>query len=101
MILRLTLTCLCPAILSLVLSDFGSNMVFEGSFYANFNLTCLDAAKVTFGADVLCGPNGKHKRDRTDVQFSDLISPFPSFLPSHSPLQFSPYLRCYSFGLSH
>lgn len=32
-------------------------MIFEGPFYANFNFTCLDAAKVTFGSDVLCGPN--------------------------------------------
>lgn len=37
--------------------DYGSNIVFEGDFYCNFNTTILDVAKVTLGHGVLFGPN--------------------------------------------
>lgn len=37
--------------------DFGKNVKFEGDFYANFGLTLLDCAQITFGHRVLCAPN--------------------------------------------
>ncbi|KAK4687081.1 maltose O-acetyltransferase, partial [Tremellales sp. Uapishka_1] len=36
--------------------DYGTNIHFEGSFYANMDLIILDAASVKLGARVLCGP---------------------------------------------
>lgn len=37
--------------------DYGSNIYIGNHFYANFNCTILDDAKVTIGSDVLFGPN--------------------------------------------
>lgn len=37
--------------------DYGYNISFGDLFYANHNLTILDAAKVTFGDSVFIGPN--------------------------------------------
>lgn len=37
--------------------DFGSNISVGDDFFANFNLTILDEAKVTFGDHVFIGPN--------------------------------------------
>lgn len=37
--------------------DYGSNISFGDNFFANFSLTVLDCAKVTFGNDVKIGPN--------------------------------------------
>lgn len=37
--------------------DYGNNIVFNGPLYANFGLTVLDCAKVTFGARVLIAPH--------------------------------------------
>ena len=38
-------------------SDFGTNIKFEGDFYANFNCTILDCAQVRIGHGVLFAPN--------------------------------------------
>lgn len=38
-------------------ADYGTNCVFEGDFYCNFNCTFLDVAKITFGNGVMFGPN--------------------------------------------
>ncbi|CUM56785.1 uncharacterized protein AC631_05287 [Debaryomyces fabryi] len=37
--------------------DFGCNIKFGHNFYANFNATFLDCATITFGDNVLLGPN--------------------------------------------
>ena len=37
--------------------DYGSNMYIGDGFYANYNLTVLDCAKVIIGDNVLIGPN--------------------------------------------
>ncbi len=37
--------------------DYGTNMFVGENFYANYNLTVLDCAKVTIGNDVLVAPN--------------------------------------------
>lgn len=37
--------------------DYGYNIFLGENFYANFDLTILDAAKVIFGDNVLIGPN--------------------------------------------
>lgn len=37
--------------------DYGSNIEVGENFYANYNLTILDVAKVTIGRNVLCAPN--------------------------------------------
>ncbi len=37
--------------------DYGYNIELGENFYANFNLTILDGAKVSFGKNVLIGPN--------------------------------------------
>ncbi|GHE45077.1 sugar O-acetyltransferase [Sphingobacterium griseoflavum] len=37
--------------------DYGYNIFLGDNFYANFNLTILDCAPVTIGANVLIGPN--------------------------------------------
>ena len=37
--------------------DYGSNIEVGENFFANFNLTILDEARVTFGNDVFIGPN--------------------------------------------
>ena len=37
--------------------DYGYNIEFGKNFYANHNLTILDVNKVTFGDNVMCGPN--------------------------------------------
>ena len=37
--------------------DYGCNIYFGNNFYANHNLVILDVAKVTFGNDVMIGPN--------------------------------------------
>lgn len=37
--------------------DFGCNINFGANFYANFNATFLDCATITFGDNVLLGPN--------------------------------------------
>ncbi len=37
--------------------DYGYNIELGENFYANFNLTILDWAKVSFGKNVLIGPN--------------------------------------------
>lgn len=37
--------------------DYGSNIEFGENFYSNVNFTVLDCAKVTFGDDVMVGPN--------------------------------------------
>lgn len=37
--------------------DYGYNIEIGDNFYANFNLTVLDCARVTFGNDVFIGPN--------------------------------------------
>ncbi len=37
--------------------DYGSNIYIGDNFYANYNLTVLDCAKVTIGENVLIGPN--------------------------------------------
>ena len=38
-------------------ADYGYNISFGARSYSNYNLTILDCAKVTIGADVLIGPN--------------------------------------------
>lgn len=37
--------------------DYGYNIKFGKKFYANHNLTILDVNTVTFGNNVMCGPN--------------------------------------------
>ncbi|KAI8456701.1 hypothetical protein BY996DRAFT_4579280, partial [Phakopsora pachyrhizi] len=37
--------------------DYGTNTIFKGPFYSNFNFHILDCATVTFGSRVICGPN--------------------------------------------
>ena len=37
--------------------DYGLNTSVGKNFYANFNFTCLDCAKVTIGDNVFLGPN--------------------------------------------
>lgn len=37
--------------------DYGYNIKFGKNFYANHNLTILDVNTVTFGDNVMCGPN--------------------------------------------
>lgn len=37
--------------------DYGCNIFIGENFFANFNLTILDEAKVTFGDNVFIGPN--------------------------------------------
>lgn len=37
--------------------DYGYNIELGSNFYSNYNLIILDAAKVTFGDNVLVGPN--------------------------------------------
>lgn len=37
--------------------DYGFNITFGKSFYSNYNLTILDANKVTFGNNVFIAPN--------------------------------------------
>lgn len=37
--------------------DYGFNVIMGKNFYANFNLTLLDCTLITFGDNVLCGPN--------------------------------------------
>ena len=37
--------------------DYGYNIKFGKNFYANHNLTILDVNRVTFGNNVMCGPN--------------------------------------------
>jgi acetyltransferase-like isoleucine patch superfamily enzyme len=37
--------------------DYGYNIKFGKKFYSNHNLTILDVNTVTFGDNVLCGPN--------------------------------------------
>lgn len=37
--------------------DYGQNIFIGDNFFANFNLTILDEAKVTFGNNVFIGPN--------------------------------------------
>ena len=37
--------------------DYGYNIKFGKKFYANHNLTILDVNTVTFGDNVMCGPN--------------------------------------------
>lgn len=37
--------------------DYGYNIKFRKNFYSNHNLTILDVNTVTFGENVLCGPN--------------------------------------------
>ncbi|PWM71734.1 MAG: acetyltransferase [Bacillota bacterium] len=37
--------------------DYGVNTFIGEHFYANFNMTILDCAKVCIGRDVMCGPN--------------------------------------------
>ncbi len=37
--------------------DYGSNIHIGNNFFANFNLTILDEAPVTFGENVFIGPN--------------------------------------------
>lgn len=37
--------------------DYGYNIVIGENFYANYNLTILDCAKVTIGNNVFIGPN--------------------------------------------
>lgn len=37
--------------------DYGCNVKLGKNFYANFNLTLLDCTLITFGDDVLLGPN--------------------------------------------
>lgn len=37
--------------------DYGCNVKLGHNFYANFNLTLLDCTLITFGDDVLIGPN--------------------------------------------
>lgn len=37
--------------------DYGYNIFLGDNFYANFNLTVLDCAPVTIGANVMIGPN--------------------------------------------
>ena len=37
--------------------DYGYNIEIGDNFYANHNLTILDCAKVTFGDNILIGPN--------------------------------------------
>ncbi|MFD2968866.1 sugar O-acetyltransferase [Sphingobacterium bambusae] len=37
--------------------DYGYNIFLGDNFYANFNLTILDCAPVTIGANVMIGPN--------------------------------------------
>lgn len=37
--------------------DYGDNISFGENFFANFNLTILDEAKVTIGDNVFIGPN--------------------------------------------
>ena len=37
--------------------DYGLNTTVGKNFYANFNFTCLDCAKVTIGDNVFLGPN--------------------------------------------
>ncbi|MBN9293325.1 MAG: sugar O-acetyltransferase [Flavobacteriia bacterium] len=37
--------------------DYGENIVFGEDFFANYHLTILDGAKVTFGDHVKIGPN--------------------------------------------
>lgn len=37
--------------------DYGTNIEFGDNFYSNVHLTILDCAKVTFGHDVMIGPN--------------------------------------------
>lgn len=39
------------------LCDYGSNITVGENFFANFNLTILDEAKVTMGDNVFIGPN--------------------------------------------
>lgn len=53
--------------------DYGTNIVFKGPFYCNFNCHILDCATVTFGSRVICGPNvqiyaGTHSTDVTERQ---------------------------------
>ena len=37
--------------------DYGTNIEFGDNFYSNVHFTVLDCAKVTFGHDVMIGPN--------------------------------------------
>lgn len=37
--------------------DYGFNVIMGKNFYANFNCTLLDCTLITFGDNVLCGPN--------------------------------------------
>lgn len=37
--------------------DYGENIEVGNNFYANYNLTILDVAKVTIGENVMCAPN--------------------------------------------
>ena len=37
--------------------DYGRNIILGERFFANYNCVILDCAKVTFGDDVLLGPN--------------------------------------------
>lgn len=37
--------------------DYGYNIEIAGDFFANYNLTVLDVAKVSIGRNVQCGPN--------------------------------------------
>ena len=37
--------------------DYGTNIEFGENFYSNVHFTVLDCAKVTFGHDVMIGPN--------------------------------------------
>lgn len=42
---------------TLIYSDYGFNIKFDGDFYCNFNTTILDCAEVQIGHGVLFGPN--------------------------------------------
>lgn len=50
--------------------DYGINIYTGKNFYANFNFTCLDVAKVVIGNDVFFGPN------------VSLLTPMHPFLPN-------------------
>ena len=57
--------------------DYGINTHVGKNFYANFNFTCLDCAKITIGDHVFLGPN------------VSLLTPMHPFLPNER----NPYLR--------
>ena len=62
--------------------DFGVNVRIGKNFFANYNLVLIDGAKITFGDDVLVGPNcGFHcnqhpivPEQRTQFEYADPIT---------------------------